>query len=70
MPAGIDKDALLQEFAAAVAEERSAWQRWKDPELNEDERDGAYSRWMCAAERTKVLALQLTALKCEEPPPG
>lgn len=70
MTTDADKDALLEEYTAAVAEERSAWNAWKDPALNDAQRAAAYPRWRNAADRTKALALRLTALKLEEPPRG
>ncbi|MEO8654461.1 MAG: hypothetical protein ABI409_10090, partial [Ramlibacter sp.] len=60
----------LAEYAAAVADERAAWQQWKSPVLKEAERDEAYLRWKNAADRIKALALRLAALKFEEPPRG
>jgi hypothetical protein len=64
------KDALLKEYAAAVADERSAWHVWKDPGLEQAEQAAAYLRWKNAANRSKSLALRLAALKLEEPPRG
>lgn len=70
MTTDADKEPLIHQYAAAVAEERSTWHLWQDPGLNEAERARAYERWTDAAERMRTLALRLTAGPSEPPPPG
>jgi adenosine deaminase len=70
MTTDADKELLIKQYAAAVAEERSTWHLWQDPGLNEAERARAYARWKDAAERMRTLALHLTAGPSEPPPSG
>jgi len=51
--------ALKSEYTAAVARERSAWARLRDPEAAHGDGSGAYEQWRAAAERTKLLAVKL-----------
>ena len=70
MTTDADKEPLIHQYAAAVAEERSTWHLWQDPGLTEAERARAYERWTDAAERMRTLALRLTAGPSEPPSPG
>ena len=51
--------ALKGEYTAAVARERAAWARLRDPDAGHGDGSGAYEQWRAAAERTKVLAVRL-----------
>ena len=51
-------DSLIADYAAAVVDERIAWQHLADAVLTPAEREQAHVDWTTAADRAKQLALQ------------
>ena len=59
MASEFEAQELVQQYTTAVAEERAAWRVLHEPQLSEDQRERAYSTWMDAAARAKLLATKL-----------
>ena len=56
-------EPLRAAYQQALAEERLLWRRVAAPALPPDERVQAYGRWRAAADRVKVLSLQLQQVR-------
>jgi hypothetical protein len=59
MPTDDVRKKLLAEYAAALVEERTSWERLSDPLLSELERYHIYARWKPASDRLKNLVHEL-----------